>query len=449
MLEHLASPGLLSRDLVATHPNFTYTIYDEAALFLSHAQNLDLRKALLLQQILFRAAAVLGVFLLARSIKLGVTSSLAVAAAVNFVGTMPGPDVAVTELEAAPNSFAFGLVLLAIGLFANEKPLLAGLMGGLALVYDARVAAPFWIIALAAFFFDRRARPVVKASLTVLVVFALLLANLAQLQPAVGDTRSLLDRIPGPIATVQQLRTPDVWISLWPVWQILLYVVVAAFAFWAYWLLASEIPVMACWFCGGLPVIGLISLPASRILEHERLYALPQIQPPRALLFTVAMSCFLAIDAAVKFRRARPLLAVAALFIGLSWHRPVLDDNRPLEEVAEWASANTWGGSMFLFPDAGRGFAPGMFRAEARRAVWVDWGTGTQSDYFDTFADEWWRRWRDTMQPAFTPSRLENLLSLPIDYYVLKPSNRISDVKPAFENAGYLVYDAHDLKRPD
>jgi hypothetical protein len=357
--------------------------------------------------------------------------------------------VAVTEAEATPHGFAFGLVLFAIGLFANQKPLLAGLMGGLALIYDARVAAPFWVVALAAFFLDRRARPVVRASLTILVVFALLLANLAQLQPAVGDTRSLFDRIPGPIATVQQLRTPHMWISFWPVWQIPFYLAVAAFGFWAYSLLAAQLPALERWFCLGLPVIGLISVPASWIVGRDRLYLLPQLQPLRALLFTVAMSCFLAAVAAIKFRRARPLLAVPALVIALTWHRPVLDDDRPLQELAYWASTSTWGGSMFLFPDAGRELAPGMFRAEARRAVWVDWETGTLSDYFDTFADEWWRRWRDTMQPAFTPSRLENLLSLPIDYYVLERSNRISNVKPVFENADYVVYDAHDLKRPD
>jgi len=101
---------------------------------------------------------------------------------------------------------------------------------------------------------------------------------------------------------------------------------------------------------------------------------------------------------------------------------------------------------MFLFPDAGHELAPGMFRAQAKRAVWVDWETGKQSDYFDTFADEWWRRWQDTMQPKLTPERLKSLLSLPIDYYVLHPAARIPGVKPVFENLDWLVYDAHDLR---
>src|ERR1700761_715959 len=65
ILERLDSPGFLSRDLVATHPHLTYTIYDEATLFLHEAAKLDLKTALIAQQAAFRGAAVLGVFLLA------------------------------------------------------------------------------------------------------------------------------------------------------------------------------------------------------------------------------------------------------------------------------------------------------------------------------------------------------------------------------------------------
>src|ERR1700761_4555745 len=62
ILERLDSPGFLSRDLVATHPHLTYTIYDEATLFLHEAGRLDFKTALTAQQLLYRFAAVLGVF---------------------------------------------------------------------------------------------------------------------------------------------------------------------------------------------------------------------------------------------------------------------------------------------------------------------------------------------------------------------------------------------------
>jgi hypothetical protein len=104
---------------------------------------------------------------------------------------------------------------------------------------------------------------------------------------------------------------------------------------------------------------------------------------------------------------------------------------------------------MFLFPDTGRGLAPGLFRAEARRAVWVDWQTGIQSDYFDSFADEWYRRWQDTMAGTYTPQRLATFLPLPIDYYVLRPDHRLPGVAPVFADRAFIVYDAGDLRKAD
>jgi hypothetical protein len=38
------------------------------------------------------------------------------------------------------------------------------------------------------------------------------------------------------------------------------------------------------------------------------------------------------------------------------------------------------------------------------------------------------------------------MLDSPIDYYVLRRSNRLASLKPVFENQVYVVYDARDLK---
>ena len=67
IIERLASPGYLSRDLVAIHPNVTYTVYDEVALFLTQAIGLDLHLTLELQQALFRFAWAAGIYLIARA----------------------------------------------------------------------------------------------------------------------------------------------------------------------------------------------------------------------------------------------------------------------------------------------------------------------------------------------------------------------------------------------
>ena len=186
ILERLAAPGYLSRDLVATHPHVTYTIYDELTLFLHQVAAVSFETALTVQQVFCRGAGVLGVFLLVLAAGLGDLSALLLAALVNLGAALKGPQVLLIDLEPTPHAFAFGLVLLAIGLLAREKPLLAGLMGGLALLYHVPTAAPFWTVLLIAFIFERRLRMLLRPTLSILVVFALLLANLAQLQPGVG-----------------------------------------------------------------------------------------------------------------------------------------------------------------------------------------------------------------------------------------------------------------------
>jgi hypothetical protein len=141
-----------------------------------------------------------------------------------------------------------------------------------------------------------------------------------------------------------------------------------------------------------------------------------------------------------------PFLAmVAARNIGPAGNYSKLD-GKPIAEVSEWAENNTWGSSMFLFPDAGRDLYPGIFRAESRRAVWVDWNTGSLANYYESFANDWWERWQQTMRGPFSAKRLQGMLSLPVDYYVLRRANRLAGVSPVFRNREFVVYDARDLK---
>ena len=58
------------------------------------------------------------------------------------------------------------------------------------------------------------------------------------------------------------------------------------------------------------------------------------------------------------------------------WRSSSVESKDSVIELARWAEQNTWGGSLFLFPDAGRELYPGVFRGRSRRAVWVDWKGG-------------------------------------------------------------------------
>ena len=511
MLERLDSPGFLSRDLVATHPNVSYTIYDELTLFLHEAGHVDFQAALVGQQLVYRAAAIFGIFLLALSTGLPDLLAFAVAFLVNLGAALPGPAISVVEAEPVPHAFAFGLILLAAGLMTREKPLLAGLAAGFALVYDAPIAAAFWAIAIVAVLFDARLRHLFRPPLTIFIVFMLLLANLAQLQPGVVESQNFLGHISEAFAALQKDRTRFVWVSLWARQELWHYAAMLVIGLWATARTWRTLNRQARWFFLALPLFGILSVPLSDLLlDHLRWSFIPQIQPARTLLYTAvftvtacaiagsqaltsrrfreacfwffvvcalplnarlldllklthwtvvaqfALASLLASALVVLFRilqnsRLKPLILlvpVAAIFAmpRVEFVKAPKFDRPAVNELANWAERNTWGSSMFLFPDAGRALYPGVFRAESRRALWADWNSGCLVPYFESFAADWLSRWQDTMQDRFSPQRLQRMLSLPIDYYALRGANRLRDIKPVFQNRDFVVYDANDLR---
>ncbi|MFL6353826.1 MAG: hypothetical protein ACJ74Z_18530 [Bryobacteraceae bacterium] len=515
MLERLDAPGYLSRDLVATDPHLTYTIYDEVTLFLHAVVGLSFQTALIAQQVLYRAAGLFGAFLLTQAIGLGDLFAFLVATLLSLGAALSGPGVCVVEGEAVPRAFAVGLVILAVGLLAKEKPLLTGVAGGLAVLYDPAIAAPFWIVVLVALVFDCRLRSLLRPATTILLIFVLLLANLAQLQPGVLEPQIFFGNLSNKVAFIQHYVASDAWVSLWAgrdIWQ---YLFIWVCGVWATARIWSTLNRQMRWLFVLLPLIGIISLPVSYLLlERMRMSLIPQIGPARALVYTAALTslaCSIAgIRAALRrnnseallwfvvvfalpvnvrildlFRlesagnllqlilcimlaglltafvtqfgstKLRPLVLVAPLVAMLAAPHVRRGNNQlkigqeTIAEVADWAENNTWGSSMFLFPDAGRDLYPGMFRAASRRAVWVDWNTGSLGNYFESFALEWWERWQQTMQGSFSPGRLHGMLSLPVDYYVLKRRNQLADMKPVFENRDFVVYDSADLKKSE
>jgi hypothetical protein len=111
-----------------------------------------------------------------------------------------------------------------------------------------------------------------------------------------------------------------------------------------------------------------------------------------------------------------------------------------LMELCGWARQETPKDAMFLFPDAGRSPEPGIFRATALRAVYVDWKAGGQINFFPKLGFEWWERWQRTMASPFRPEKLPVFASLGIDYIVLPAKNRLEGTDPVFANRALAVY---------
>jgi hypothetical protein len=113
-----------------------------------------------------------------------------------------------------------------------------------------------------------------------------------------------------------------------------------------------------------------------------------------------------------------------------------------LAELSAWARASTPKDAVFLFPDMPRSLQPGIFRAEALRAIYVDWKSGGQVNYLPEFAAQWWFRWQQTLAQPFRPSDLARYSGLGIQYVVIQPKNRLP-VEPVFANSAYLAYRVH------
>jgi hypothetical protein len=515
VLQRLNTPGYLSRDLLSQTPDIvSYTIYDEVTLFLHDVVRLTFQQALQWQQFLFRLAAIVGLFLLARSTGLTGLLSVLLAALVSLGTTLAGPAVSLTDPEPLPSAFSACLILVAMGLFVCEKPLLSGFAAGLALCYDPVIALPFWLVLLAAFVFDQKLRKPIRPMAPILLIFILLLANLSQLQPGVAAAgQGLFSKISPRLAELQRFRTPNVWVAVWAGRESWHYVAVAALGVWAavrIWPVLNQ-PIR--WLVLGIGVTGLTSVLFSYLLLDCMHYAvIAEWQPSTTLVLTAGLAALLfglAGMRAILLRRlweafgwfmvlfalpinfrilellhifnvkqlgnlllcgmlagvltwllvqfrgkrwrfAALLIPVAAMFILAYLHRDgsglTASEMTQIRELADWAERDTWGSSMFLFPDAAKNTAPGAFRAESRRAVWADWTSGVAVDYSELNGLEWWSRWESTMDGAFSAERLQSYLALPIDYYVLKRRNRLNHVRAVFTNDEFLVYDAQDLR---
>jgi hypothetical protein len=513
ILERLDAPGYLSRDLVAVRPHVSYTIYDEVAISLHQAFNWPFENILVTQQLIYRALGFLGVYLLVFAAGLSRLESFFVSALFHLGAALLGPAVLLVEYEPVPRAFASGLVFLSLGLFVQGKHLLAGLAGTLAVLYQPPTALPFWGVLLVGFLFDRRFRRDARPLFLPLLVGALLLANLAQLQPGVVETQKMFGHLSAQLSEIQHYRTKYVWVSLWAGHDLWSYLAIWICSVWAAARVWPHLTREWRWFATVMPIGGLLSVPLSYLLlEVGNFSVVPALQPARALVFTIAFgsllcgiaACYairegrrleafgwllpvfalpirvrvldlfqfktqadvqqfglcIALAALTSFaltavRRNTPQFAVsaaaiaalAAFFIPLSGviNYPELQ-RKPVEHLAGWAESNTWGGSLFLFPDSGHGFDPGIFRARSRRALWVDWKSGGQVNYFESFAREWWARWQETMEGDYSTKRLQGMLDLPVDYFVLQRRNRLAQIKPVYQNEKYVVYDSRDLR---
>jgi hypothetical protein len=511
MLERSWDHIVLQQDFMVQRPHMALTIYDETAMALRRLTGLGFQEVLTAQQILFRALGLLGVFLIAGSLKLGARMSLLVTSIYALGASVGGPTVLTLEYEPIPRAFALPLLLLAIGLVAHDRYLAAGMAAAAAFLYHPTTALAFWAVYFVlacrpAGFPVMRRRLLGLAPLLVAGVFLLLSAWQA------GGTESsgLFGRIAPWWEQLLRLRSSYIWVSLWfPRWYwhyAILWLVTLA----ACWRLWKETAGDLRFFWIGLPLAGVLSVPASYLfLEAEKLALAPQLQVARNVLFITLVAGLLSSMAGIRAAQARRrlesfvwfaaafaiptgdpiqwtflanlgdpvirrrlllVLILAALAAVVAWAErsryrwgipawaalallpfylyPTYGkvENYPrllnpdLEELSRWARSSTGKEAMFLFPDAGRDLHPGIFRACALRAVYVDWKAGGQANYFPEVGQEWWKRWQELGALKYRRGSPGRYAQYGIDYVVLKKKNAARREPAVFENASFIAY---------
>lgn len=449
VIEWLRDPSLYKNDQIPRGAHVSLTIYDEAALAL-RAITGDLQTALVTQQLLYRALGVLGIFLIATGCGIAAPWAMLAAALSSLGANIIGPAVLTIEYEPVPRGFAVGLTTFALGLMAHGRWWAAGAAAALAFLYHAPAVWPFWLVAVV---WTRRRELFVPLAVSVLA-----LIPLAWSETRIAEQQSIFATLAPDHAELQQLRASYNWISIWFGRYGWFYFASTAIGALALWRVRPKLPAALRPFFVVLPILGLATMPASYwLLEQARWALLPQLQPMRALLFTVLCAIILcALAAAISKRwRERVLWTAAALWFPLfphhDWRKaltpPALKDiraPRPVEtpelaELSAWAKSATSRDATFLFPDADKSLPPGVFRARAERAVYTCWKAGGQVNYFPIYAREWWRRWNVAMAPPFTPERVPALAALGIDYLVVTKSE-LPGQEPVWRNAAYRVY---------
>jgi hypothetical protein len=286
ILERFWDPLLYENDPVATKPHVTYTIYDEATLALRRILGGEFARALTAQQLVFRFCGIVGAWLLAGALGLGTRMALLAASIYGLGATIAGPAVLTFEYEPVPRGFASGLLMLAIGLAANQRLAGAALAGGLAFLYHPPTTWPVLLVLSLLTVKRREWKPIGVLAVSVAVAYLC-----SRLQTGQAEAQTFFDAITPDLEKLQRLRGSYNWITLWGEQWIRHYLLMFVVAMVAFSRVKSHATPNARWFLAGLPVLGIASIPLScLLLEGMKWSLIPQFQPARATAFLVAIA---------------------------------------------------------------------------------------------------------------------------------------------------------------
>ena len=429
-------------------------------------------------------------------------SALLAAAIVSLGAAITGPAVLTFEYEPSPRAIAYPLAMCGLGLAAAGRPHSAGVAGALAWIYHPPSALPFCVLLAAPAVRRRDLRPLLPIlAAAALVALAALLSGPGAAAGFLGHLTPLEEQVQRMRGSYNWISTwPAILIPHWllvcaiagAAWlRVRAWIAADDHG-------ARREPGRAGSLLMALAILGMLTMPVSwLLLERSRWALIPALQPMRNLLWTALAAQLFAALAGIRAARCgslaesfawlaaafafpvqdvllrpwpwrhiavvaalaaltagllrwsarrgsawAPALAAGAAFFAIPGWGGVVNYPRlhtpELAQLAAWASSTTPRDAVFAFPNAGKELYPGIFRAEALRAVYVDWKGGGQVNLLPHFAATWWFRWQQTMGQ---PVDLAKYDALGIRYVVLCSPDRLPQ-PPVFQNGRYSVYRA-------
>ena len=303
MLEHLWDPSNLSRDLIATNPHLSFTIYDELAAAGRKLSGLGFDQVLPALHFTARMAGVWGIWLIFRAWGFSALLSILGTSCFCLGAFVHGPSVLTWELEPVPRTMALPLLWLAIGLIINDLPKWGAFTAALAFLIHPTTVWPVWIVLAA--LIVHPPHPIINRErwkmAFILACAVILLAVMSRFQAGEQEKQSFFATLNPALENLQRMRASYNWAGTWAdiYWGKYAFLLVISL------IAARSLHVLApkslSWFHGGLTWIGAGSVLFSYLLLDTAKWALgPQVQFARALLFVLAWALLGAIACGMK-----------------------------------------------------------------------------------------------------------------------------------------------------
>jgi Domain of unknown function (DUF6798) len=489
ILQHIEDPTVLRNDIMAVRPHVSFTLYDEAALWLHRLTGFSFEQVLTGQQFIYRAVGLSGIYLFMIAAGLNPLMAWLATAILSLGANIMGPAVLIMEYEPVPRGFALPFLIFSLAMVARAEWRWAAVAATIAFAFHPPTAFAYAAILGLVLLWRKH-----FAALGLLAIGPLLIVITILLQPAPSERAPFFGVIDPSIEAIQRLRAAYNWVGMWAGKWMWFYIVlwIAGFAAWRR--VRTNFSRELSLFLLSLPAIGIISVPLSYwLLDQKKWVLMPQFQPGRYLLFVtliaMMLGCIAAIRAAERKRYFETfvffvapliatgaewdtekltalrlllvcalalLVAAAAILRSPAWMVVVAGfipflvfpeiagiQNYPaihtgeLDDLARWARENTSKDAVFQFADTGRRLEPGIFRVRAKRALYADWKSGGQVNFLKSFAETWGERWKIVSKPQ----PVDVYAKLGIDYVVFQSANRQPGHTPVFQNREWVVYD--------